>query len=68
MSEWILDMIRGRGIPEGQADDIQYRILDDGVHLWQHSLSATQKPWFFRQLETLFNLIFPSKESEEWDP
>ncbi len=44
------------------AQTIQYEMLDDGVEHW-YITNDHDKPWFFIQLENLFNIFAPNRSN-----
>ncbi|MGH7597802.1 MAG: DUF1566 domain-containing protein [bacterium] len=48
-------------LASGQTD-IRREVLGDKVERYYRPKTAGQKPWFFQQVENLFNIILPSKD------
>jgi hypothetical protein len=44
------------------AQPIRHETLKDGVERWYRVKAAGDKPWFFQQVENLFNVILPPKD------
>ncbi len=42
--------------------NIQRTVLNDGVERWQRIKAQDTRPWFFQQVENLFNVVLPAKE------
>ncbi|MDZ7266181.1 MAG: formylglycine-generating enzyme family protein [candidate division KSB1 bacterium] len=49
-------------VPVWAQTNIQYTKLRDGVERWHRTKAAGAKPWFFQQVENLFNVILPPKD------
>jgi formylglycine-generating enzyme required for sulfatase activity len=48
--------------PHAPQSSIQRALLKDGVERWHRVKALGEKPWFFQQVEELFNVVLPAKE------
>ena len=48
--------------PHAPQSAIQRTLLKDGVERWHRAKALGEKPWFFQQVENLFNVVLPPKD------